>query len=736
MTELNRDLLNLELQEAKLEQEAQVVNDAVQELKASKIAVATARDVKKEQLATIDKIWAKEEKDKVITKYVLDTIQTGNQIFDSKIFDQYALTLKDFFYELEMCWRAITTRQIVKGLISNYYDPILYDYVKVYANKLKESIFEGNDYFGFKNKQGELNDYNLIRQRNQVKHHIQTSNVKAVWKEAFEHACKWGTAITKYLPAIDSTMYEVRYQDQTGTVITDWVNKRDKLIGAYNVRIFDLYLSNAYEPDLNKQNFVEMKETSFQELKRLESMGIYRNIDAIKAPTNGKEYGISDDVYDKLRRLMDWSKDKVDDLVKKNAKDFKVRIAEFWGCVMLDDGQRYKVRLTLAGMTLIGVHLQTQITGGDYVPYEVLRLESYPREFYGWGKMHRLIKTQLLHNLLWNLSADLNIKNLQGNMYTSQENKILIQQQIDNGLKPNEVIGINIPSGMRADQIILPIKYPDPNNVQQINESLLQSKFERGTLSRAQQGLPTGSQLDRSGKGYAMAVGQGDSNIKEDIYTIQDTFLPRSITQIFFIVARNAYEKVFVGYEQDVDSMGNRIEQPVFASGKDLYGIPNIEIYGGSLYLENEKKIQDIKDLVGMIANSKAAERINWDAILQRYATLRGFDANEFVNNKSAIEMLQDIFATGVAPEQLEKVLSQIVEDRNMQMIREKEGQMVSEQQYQVNKLRVDQAYEDAIKEKNKRDAEKFDDMSYLEEEGLSALEAEDQIDNEFAPPV
>ena len=46
---------------------------------------------------------------------------------------------------------------------------------------------------------------------------------------------------------------------------------------------------------------------------------------------------------------------------------------------------------------------------------------------------------------------------------------------------------------------------------------------------------------------------------------------------------------------------------------------------------------------MGVLANSKAAERIDWDNILRRYALLRGYDINEFVMEKNPMQMLQEM---------------------------------------------------------------------------------------------
>lgn len=659
---------------------------------------------------------SKEHEREEIYKKAMDVLSRGDKILNQQQHQSIGMTVRQMFYELEMAWLAISTRKKTDNAISDYYIPMAYEKMLSFMRRVNATLFEGGDWWDFMDadEDAEPTPIQVFKRKKIFGKHLDKSQIVASIKQSNEYGLRMGTIIQETVPCDDEEVYMYKSIGTDGVLKDKTKAVASKLIKSRYIDIMDLYITDPYCEDLDTQEFGVLKEFTYGQLKRLEKKGVYENVDEIKNNSYTNPFRLSDSFRSLRRELLkfdDSNTNTTDGKVKGYGEASKYVIADVWyrkpEVVTLFDynpetGKDEETSkeidcwwvVSICGNAVLRERRALDLYGINKHPYRVWKFEYRRGEFYGWGMLHRLLKTQWLQNQIFNLGIDGVIKKLNGNFFVSSRIKGDIDAQIKGGMKSGAMIAVPQVTGLGLRDVILPIEYPDPTNLFLTASDYLDNVYSKTTKSTAAMaGQPTHSQLDRTAAAYQQAAGESNTDIKDVVYSLQENLIQPIIVQCYMIVSRTMWKKILVDRKYD-----NETQKFMALWGKpeDMYGLPEINVYGGSMYMEKQKQTQELMETLNFIqANAKFGENVNYEAMLQKFLDLKGIDI-DVIRQKSPVEIIQGMVQQGIPVAELKQMVDQFAAIEQQQIEEAQAGQQIQAQQQFIHQVNVDKSFRNA----------------------------------------
>jgi hypothetical protein len=631
------------------------------------------------------------------------------------------MTMRTFFYELQMAWLAISTRAKSDTAISDYYLPVTYEKIAKLARRVNQALYEGGDWYDFMDadEDAEPNEIEIFRRKKILDTHLKKSGVLGALKESTTYGLAMGMVIQETVPCAEIETY--RYTAKEGEAIMERTKiVPTKLISTKYIDLMDLYITDPYCESLD-QDFGVLKEYRWSELKSLEKKGYFSNVDDIKGNNYQNPFNLKDSYRSIRKNLLkfddgigsgnasgnikgygDASKYVVADIWYKNPEQIVVQEQDVATGRMIDVIETIDCWYvaSICGNAILRERKAIDLFGINYHPYRIWKDEYVDGFFYGYGRVARLVKTQWVQNQIFNLGIDGIIKKLNGNFFVSSKVKEAIDAQIKGGMKSGGMIAVPTPTNMGVRDTIYPIEYPDPSNLFIGISQYLDNMFGNTLGStNASNGLPTRSQLDRTASAYQTAVSESLPDIKDIVYSIQERFVSKIIIQSFLIVSRTMWKKVLVGKYYDAES--DKFIQ-VWGRPENMYGLPDIDVYGGSLYIDRQKQVQDLLEVLNIVqANAKFGERVEYEKIMQKIFDLKRIDMN-IIRPRSPQEMLQDMVGQGVPIEEIQQMVNDLATAKQEEMENMEYGKQIDAKQQFIHGVNTEQSFRAAQQEQAK----------------------------------
>lgn len=651
-----------------------------------------------------------------IYKKALSVLERGDKILNEMAHPNIGMTMRDLFYELQMGWLAISTRKRSDNAISDYYLPLFYEKIIKLGRRVNQALYEGGgDWYDFMDadENAAPTEMDIFRRKKILDTHIKKSNVLSALKESTFYGLAMGMVVQETVPCNDSQLFNYSTKEGEATM-TRTVEVPGKLIKSRYVDLMDLYITDPYCEDLS-QDFGVLKEYRWSELKQLEARGYFQNVDAIKENNYQNPFNLSDSYRSVRKNLLKF--DGSTKGLEEYKKAEKYVVADIWFTqeeeIEIDikdpvSGEFFKSTIaenvwyvaSVCGNAVLRVKRAIELYGVNKHPYKIWKDEYVNGFFYGYGRAARLIKTQWAQNQIFNLGIDGIIKKLNGNFFASAKVKETIDAQIKGGMKSGGVIAVPVPTNQGVRDVIYPIDYPDPSNLFISTSEYLNNIYSNVSgLSRVSEGSPTRSQLDRTASAYQAAVVESSADIKDIVYTFQERFVSEIITQCFMIVSRTMWRKILVG--KYFDKASQKFIQ-VWGAPEDMYGLPDIEVFGGSMYLDRQKQKQDLLEVLNIVqANAKFGERIEYEKIMQKIVDLNHVDM-DVVRPQTMEEKLSDMLNSGIPVEQIQQAVNDLAFAKQEQMAEMEYGKQVDAKQKFIHGVNTEMSFRKAQENDNR----------------------------------
>jgi hypothetical protein len=506
---------------------------------------------------------------------------------------------------------------------------------------------------------------------------------------------------------------------QDGYLVERIKNKEKKLIDSKYIDLLDLYISDPYCETLD-QDLGILKEYTWAELKALEANGYFSDVDKIKNNNYENPFNLNDSYRSLRRNLLKFDDNRGSDgKVTGYKTSGKYVTADVWYkqkelvtvyeySPVEDTDVQIKVEMdcwyvaTICGNAILRKKKAMDLFGINFHPYRLWKFEYRRNEFYGWGMLHRLLKTLWVQNQIFNLGIDGIIKKLNGNFFVSTKVKDAIDAQIKGGMKSGSAIAVPTPTGATVRDVVVPVEYPDPSNLFITATEYIANVFSQTTGStNILAGQPTHTQLDRTAAGYQTALGEASIDIKDVVYSLQDNYISKVIEQAYMIVSRTMWKRTLV----DRVVGQNGAMEPLFGRPEDMFGLPDINVYGGSLYLEREKQIKDLLEVSNFVqANARFGERINYEWLLQKIVDLKRVDIN-IIRPQTPQEQLMGIIKSGVPIEEIKAMVDNAAFIKEQEVQQQEADKVLESQQEFINRVNNEKSFREASADKAKMDA-------------------------------
>jgi hypothetical protein len=659
-----------------------------------------------------EKIILEQAQQEKLYEKAISVLERGDKILNEMMHPNIGMTMRTLFYELSMAWLAISTRKKSDFAISDYYMPVAYEKIIKLGSRVNHALYEGGDWYDFMDadENAAPNEIEIFKRKKILDTHLKKSSVLSALKETTYYGLAMGMTVQETVPCNDEKTY--RYSAKEGQATMERTKTiPTKLISSKNVDLMDLYITDPYCETLD-QDFGILKEYTWGKLKKLETNGYFSDVSAIKDNNYQNPFNLKDSYRSIRKNLL-----KFDDNQKQQGgivgygESTKYVVADIWykqpeEIIVheedIETGQPIAVKesidcwyvVSICGNAILRHKKALDLFGVNEPPYTIWKDEYLEGFFYGYGRMARLVKTQWVQNQIFNLGIDGIIKKLNGNFFVSSKVKEAIDAQIKGGMKSGAMIAVPTPTGMGVRETIYPIEYPDPSNLFLGASDFLNNVFSNVTRSsNVMSGQPTHSQLDRTATAYQTAVGESSADIKDIVYSMQEKLVADVITKCFMIVSRTMWKKILVGKYYSAEEQ--KFIQ-VWGRPEDMYGLPDIDVYGGSLYLDRQKQIQDLLEILNIIqANAKFGERVKYEEIMQKIIELKRISM-DVIRTQSPQEMLMEIINTGVPVEQLQEMINELAFVKQEEINQQEAGKQQQAKQQFIHGVNTEMSFRKA----------------------------------------
>lgn len=641
------------------------------------------KDPKKPELPTMN---FTEEQGQKAFNMVLGALEAGRKVRDEVVDFSLEMTREQSWMEIFSAERCISTRNKKDKSLADYYQPDLFQRSKQYSSRVCKAIFEGDHYYDVEPELPESTiDMDPIQyDRMNAEAMIQTKIDKNVMdfynhrsgyvdqiKRCIRDGIIVGTGIMREEWAVESQA--VKYRDRAGEVQSRDLKKEYPF--SRNVDIFDFYIGDPYEEDLQKQPWViEMWDANLDELTKMQKRGLIKNVEKIKDGALDEKAEKSGAGYEKLRKKMFFKKS----MDSKSGNYKKVTCASYYGYYDFDDKKenedgtvtevkvRKKAHIIVSGNATLLIE-ELKDWHGMY-PYVAWFFEKKTNEFYGIGMYQRLLKIQWLINQIVNIGIDNAILRLLQPYFVKAGLLDGLKQQVKDGVKRSQMIGVNTSDSIQ--DAIQPMQIPDPTGTYTNNVQFFQSVLNNVTnVGPSLQGQPTHSQVDRTVGAYQTTITESLVDIAETIYNVQRNLIGPSIEMRFSNIQQYQTETLPIQIGQ----------YRVQVEPSDIYGMKKVRVYGGTLAVKRANEFKDMVEVVqaaGM--NQQGAEQINYEGLVGLLLELKNVDPR-IIRKKDPEYYLKQILNL-VPLDKLSETVNGLMQQQAQQQEQLKQAQMQQQQ--------------------------------------------------------
>jgi hypothetical protein len=586
------------------------------------------------------------------------------------------LTYEQLWNEEEMVRYAVSTLQKKDANVSDYYDPLLYAAGKRIVDRVRNALFEGagDSYYTVDPKNDEDKVDNLFAKKAKalLDVHLKKSKYKKWVKKLIYDGGFIDIAIGKMVP--EKKTHKVYYRAKPKDLKPTPHNVVDSHISLVNIDIQNFYVENPYEPDLAKNNVTEVYESTVTAVKSLAEDEIYDPAQVKSVKGGVMQVGNVTDQFKHSRR----------DKLKETIAD-AVLIAEYWGFCETKSGEQELCNIVLAGDTIVRAVKLCYWHGEK--PYIVFRWEDVTDCFYGFSMIRRWIRSQWVYNQAYNLDIRGSILRASGVGIAQAQVGSYLKKQMPNGkVKAGQTLLVQ--SSKPIGEVYQQMQFPDVHTAAEGIRSTVRYSVESGMQSNpVLSGQPTGTQLDRTSSGYGMAVNEALVPVRDVVYAAQDDVVAPSIEMFYQLLEE------FVDEDTSVVVDGHTVNM----SPSDIFGMVHITVTGGSNYLENERKSNNLLQAMEVVKGiNGATEEIDLGEMLTMFLKSKGIDYDRVKKQKTPQQLFVELLQY-LPPEQIMQ-LAQQAQGMKQKIAEEKQTGMAHKaKQDVINTYSVDKQYNQVV---------------------------------------